>query len=111
MEKSFFKILCSVLIILVCGPYCTKTGNSDESGNTDALAKYIAGFSLLTTKKNSLKDSVGLRRFRELEEITGLHPDSVRTLLASLRDRPEKGKELYQKMNRLYQSQTDTVNR
>lgn len=100
-------------VILFCSLLCLactehQTGASTADGR-DRYAEYVAGISLLTTVKNRFTRSERLGKFRQLEEITGLGLDSVLPYLASLRDAPEKGKDLSLRMNRLYETKNDTA--
>ena len=109
-SRSLFKLPSMFLVFLIAGIACTErqTGPSFPEGR-DRYAEYVAGVSLLTTVKSRLKESDRLLRFRQLGELTGLGPDSAVTFLASLRNHPEKGKELSLRMNRIYETQKDTA--
>ncbi len=98
-------ILFFALLSLACTEH--QAGDSTVAGR-DQYAEYVAGISLLTTVKNRFTQSERLGKFRQLEEITGLGQDSVLPYLASLRDAPEKGKDLSLRMNRLYETKNDT---
>ena len=111
MARPVPTILFPMFLLLLSGTSCTNTGDHEANEAADPMARYIAGFSLLTIQNNHLKDSIRVRRFSELENITGVDTDSALAFLASLRDSPEEGKKLYQKMMQLYQSPKDTVTR
>jgi hypothetical protein len=70
----------------------------------DPYAEYIAGISLLTAVKQNQTESKRLRQFEALGQLTGLHPQEVQAFLMSLKDDPKKGKQLYERMNRLNQN-------
>lgn len=101
----------SLLALAIAAGSLLSSAVDHPADERDPFAEFIAGISLLTTVKNSLPSPVQLQRFATLEKVTGVRPEEARTFLQTLRDDPEKGKQLYDRMNRLYSARSDTTTR
>jgi hypothetical protein len=77
------------LLILVSGFLCTLFAATPEQ-----QARFFAGVFILDSR-NDLSDTLKAVRFRELEAVSGMKASEARTMLASLRTRPEEWKKMH----------------
>ena len=92
----------TIFLLLAVTPFGSVSAESKSGAADESFAEYIAGVSLLASAKKSMAVSVQMHRFEQLKKLTGLNSEKVKAYLLSIRDNPEKGKQLYERMTRLY---------
>jgi hypothetical protein len=82
---------------------------TDQTTDVLPYAHFIAGVSLLKTAPSLNKPDRQVLFFRKLQKVTGLQTGEVLTFMTSIRDDPEKGKLLYDSMQKSLEAQSDSI--
>ncbi len=101
-----YRVLLTALLIVCCSTSCRV---AEQTSDLLPYAHFIAGVSLLKTAPSLNKPDRQVLFFRKLQAVTGLQTDEVLAFMTSIRDDPEKGKLLYDMMQKSFTAQTDSI--
>jgi hypothetical protein len=97
------------MLILLCILFSC---NSDkDQSEIHCYAQYICGLSLLQYQSVGTKDTVTAKagKLRKLQAVTGVTANQVAVYLESIKEKPEKGQQLYEEMQRIFSERTDSI--
>jgi hypothetical protein len=105
------KMIHRAFIILVVLNFLISCDHSKADPDIQCYAQYIAGISLLQYRPLNLNHDKQAVQLRKLQVVSGVTAQEVIAYLESIKNKPEKGLQLDEEMQRIFLEKKDSNNK